>query len=1695
MEKRKTQSVSQRVTAAILAVAMLLALMPAVELPAAAADPWAQDYLDTLVSWGVMRGDIDGNLYPDRQITRAEYVTMINRAFGYTVPGSIPFNDVLPSAWYYDDIAIAYRVGYFRGTGDTTASPEASLTREEAVVMLGRNLMYRVQSGEVLGFSDSREFSEWSRGLIQVASEMGVVSGYEDGTFRPHSNITRGEVATILVRAIGNLLNTPGEHTLGSVYGNVTISSSGMQLKNTVIAGDLYLTGGVDLGDVLLENVTVLGRIVASGAGESNKGENSIILRNVSADQMVVDSIQNQFVTIRAEGDTDITSVSVRTDGYLEDATRNGAGLRYIELDGEDGIELQLAGNIKEVLNLTPESSLIMAQGSAERVTIDELAIGAEMVIENGARVKELNLDVATSVTGSGDIEHLTVNASGSSVSMLPDTITIRPGITADVGGETMDNTAAAESSEDPRLLAGYPAARNIAPTSAEAVFSTNKRATVYWAVSALTDGSVSEADLISPPSYSGKILRNGSVSVNSSSTEVTARITGLTSDGSYYLSAVMVDSRGQRSPVKVSAFTTPDNSVPQFASGYPYMSRVGNDSAQVAVMPTKTCQLYYAVLPSGSTAPTVTDFRTGSISGHLGYGSVDVTKNVADAFTVNSQALNELTSYDLYLCLIDADGGQNSGVRKLTFTTIDGTPPVFLTEPTVNNIQATSVGLLANLNEAGTIYWVVVAHNEEYPKPLAGQTTKPALSSETAKMQVEYGMNALRSGSVRATANRDVTITVTGLTEQTAYDFYYVAKDTAGNYSETVKMVTINTLDTVPPTVSQSFTRTADADGAEPMSDTDVEIIFSEGVQDSETNQIFLELYTEAQGGSEEAAETLYGLLRDNFTLWDASTRPYTQVGEKSEVGTDAAAWIDYHNVGVRMENGQTIFTFYNAAGDNAARGGQDGGGNIKLSSGGTYYFEVRDIEDTSNNTNLIRPNPQTLPQFTTVFAQVDLTSNNSGDGPVVGGQDVRIDMRFEMHPRSTQNVDSSVYYDLFLWSDRIIRFDLYARIKDEQGNTVTATDAMFEGGTYAQDDRGWIKVNSSEISLTPDIASGERVGTSVRRAVVGSGVAGESFPLLNTLNEDYTYEYAISLTQVGELTNYETWSDRVTIGVTIPAGPERNIGNLANNITVDSWNASLSLGLSGGGVRQVGSPEDFEVFRQFTDTQVPVFTGGYPTFDAGDAMVTMNVQLDRPGTLYYVLAPMYSIGDDQTLSPLNSLQTLNENGQQVVLTDLNDTTVPTDGSQGSAEDHYGGPTLSAPTNITIYNPNFSNSRIKTGSRALQTGIDEITVDGLQQNTVYYVYFVLRGQSQNMSPVYLFRFATLPVETPVLSLYDDSPSVDVETTTPSEVYWILYANDDLASVFNNSFYDYIKTDVYPESADGETYRDYFRDNWEKIFPDLTGSGADHQTPRVIDALLASVDGEGTHSVFDEYANTRLINTVLDNIRTGSGANSGAAGNGTVQVTNQMAANSYRSSVDCTQYMSPEARYYFIAAARNVQGQQYSFKAIRNIQIPDREPPEYQAHQTTTTTARDRYTGATIQGSWMTAGVDELVGYMYEGSVTINFTEALYWLDPSDERTLTPITADNIEDYVQCSAGIQITAEPEQVGSNIRLNFTNAVHGATITFFGSGFISDASSNTTPKKLTLTFDVTMSNKDTDPDAVITLANPGFRATWQ
>ena len=187
-----------------------LALCASLVLPPARAAEWMEPYLEIVQEWGVMRGDSSGNLHEDRPITRAEFVTLVNRAFGYTDVGPHTFADVNPNDWFAEDISIAHQAGYFNGTNPTTASPYSLVTREQAAVLLGRCLRFQGVTGAAnSSFADMQDIGGWSRGLVQEAAELGIIQGYSDGTFRPKENITRGQMACFLVRALGTLVRGP----------------------------------------------------------------------------------------------------------------------------------------------------------------------------------------------------------------------------------------------------------------------------------------------------------------------------------------------------------------------------------------------------------------------------------------------------------------------------------------------------------------------------------------------------------------------------------------------------------------------------------------------------------------------------------------------------------------------------------------------------------------------------------------------------------------------------------------------------------------------------------------------------------------------------------------------------------------------------------------------------------------------------------------------------------------------------------------------------------------------------------------------------------------------------------------------------------------------------------------------------------------------------------------------------------------------------------------------------------------------------------------------------------------------------------------------------------------------------------------------------------------------------------------------
>ena len=1594
-------------TAAVFLLLCAMACTLIWALPAQVHADYTEPYMKKMEELGLLQGDADGDLRPGDPITRAEFVTIINRAFGYRSAGGHPFRDVPGTAWYAEDVDIGYTEGYITGTSPTAFSPNLSITREEAAFILAKNLMMEPAVGENTSFADGRSISTWSRGMVSAAAENNLISGYPDGTFRPQKSITRGEAAVILLNAVGTPVSRPGTTTLGDVWGNVTITSSGVTLKDTVVAGNLYVTAGVELGDVVLENVKVLGEIVVSGGGVSEAGEDSVILRNVDAPKLVVDNIKNQQVSLRVEGDGLIQQASVRTDAFLADNTPAGHGIGEIELNGENGLELKLAGNIKNVVNRTPESALSISSGRVDTITVDEKAVDSTLEISSGAEADHVNLDVGTTVTGDGDIGDLVVNAPGSNVSMLPDQIVIRPGDTANIDGENMDSEAAAESSADPRLLSGYPKITDLAPTSATAQFSGNKRGTVYWAVTSVTDGSVGTDELIDPPSYTTKIVANGSAALSGAGERSTAKISKLVSDGSYYLSAVLVDARGDQSPLKVLSFTTPDNTVPGFADGYPYMSKVTNVSAQVTVMATKSCRLYWALLPKGAQAPTAQDFKANAVTGNLGYGSRDVTKNTAYSFDVNNVALEELESYDLYLWLTDVEGGQSSRVEKLSFTTVDRTPPKFNTNATVNKVERTSVGLYANLNETGTLYWVVVEQGTEYPKPLAGQSGPVDLSSDTAKMQVSAGMNALKSGKVNMSQDKDVSFNVSGLDPEKAYDLYYVAQDKAGNYSARVQVITIHTLDPSAPTVVQEFTRYNGDESGTPYPDTDIRLVFSEEVQDAAANVTLKEYYdrvTAAKGETEkEQARTALGnVLRNSIKLYvdTGSGRP-----ELVADGVDAAdktqgGWvIDYRYAEVTMEEGKTVVIFRTADSEKESA--------LNLQSGAEYHFEIEanTISDTSDAKNIMGKTK--LDTFKTIFAVVNLSNPNEStlEGTITDyhdpgqeiqltGDDKLVDISWLLAPATTESVPDNVDWDMIIWSDTSIAFDLYRRTN------------------LAETPGKWERIGE-EIELTvPD--GDDRRGVSLTRILQKGN--NPQFQQLNQLLEENQYEYAVHFTRVGTLGDRDTWSQRVTMGVTVVAGSTSDLGSLANG-RLDS--SALEEALAEG-VTNIGQPDDFTLRKQFSDQTPPIFVDNRPNFETGDSSVKMYLMLDRPGTIYYMVAPYGTVtteGEERDGSKKYHFSTDKTDYEALPKNGENDP------GSGGMEYPFN---ITAPTPLSIINAgNQANARIKHGS--IQGGATEVEkiVQDLEVKTDYIAYFVIQGSSSQVySEVYAYRFSTDDVTPAYITMRAVNPEVEFTTSQDATLYYSLFASNKLPPLFG-------------QKLAGNHLDPEYRDEVEAEITDLT----------LLEAIQKTINGVTGESCFDRYASEETKEQVRQAIT--SQTSSEALDKGSIPNMAQKEPQAH----DFTNAMDPESAtaYVCLATAQNALGGKWTFKAVDGVRIPDEDAPVLLKVTTTVTKVNDAADPVRVSGT-----------------VTLQFSETIYHInDSGDPDTLRAIIQRDVDEQKevgflnlvnQSQSNLKYSKESGNTTNTITLDFWDAPVGATFSFCNTGHLADASAN-------------------------------------
>ncbi|MCL1807451.1 MAG: YDG domain-containing protein [Oscillospiraceae bacterium] len=267
----------KRVLSILLTLSLAVALLP---FGVFAAEPghWAISALEYCRTHGITdRGDMIEHL--DEAITRAKFLQMINRTFGYdALPAPDPsgYEDVSPDAWYAGDIEIAraLKIIYSYREDVMIAAPEDIITREQAAFILHKIL--RLTSPETTSkFNDIDNVSDWAEPAVKAMEYNRYIIGYNNN-FMPKKPLSLGEAAQLLF----NVTRTILDETLdaeGETYRHVVIRKPGVTLQNAKISGDLFITEGVGDGDVWLENVTISGRLLVAGGGE-----NTIHLKNVT---------------------------------------------------------------------------------------------------------------------------------------------------------------------------------------------------------------------------------------------------------------------------------------------------------------------------------------------------------------------------------------------------------------------------------------------------------------------------------------------------------------------------------------------------------------------------------------------------------------------------------------------------------------------------------------------------------------------------------------------------------------------------------------------------------------------------------------------------------------------------------------------------------------------------------------------------------------------------------------------------------------------------------------------------------------------------------------------------------------------------------------------------------------------------------------------------------------------------------------------------------------------------------------------------------------------------------------------------------------------------------------------------------------------------------------------------------------------
>ncbi|WP_162341263.1 S-layer homology domain-containing protein [Paenibacillus paridis] len=165
---------------------------------------WAEEAIRQGASQGIMTGYPDGTFKPNFKVTRAQFAVMLMNAIKPAgAKEELAFEDAsqIP-AWAKNAVAEAKQAGIINGYDDGTFRPNAEITRVEMAAMIVKALDLTVEANAATGFADNSEIPAWAKGAVAALKVTGLMQGTGDNRFDSEAKASRAEAVTVLLRML-----------------------------------------------------------------------------------------------------------------------------------------------------------------------------------------------------------------------------------------------------------------------------------------------------------------------------------------------------------------------------------------------------------------------------------------------------------------------------------------------------------------------------------------------------------------------------------------------------------------------------------------------------------------------------------------------------------------------------------------------------------------------------------------------------------------------------------------------------------------------------------------------------------------------------------------------------------------------------------------------------------------------------------------------------------------------------------------------------------------------------------------------------------------------------------------------------------------------------------------------------------------------------------------------------------------------------------------------------------------------------------------------------------------------------------------------------------------------------------------------------------------------------------------------------